>query len=161
MRRVVLVLALLSGCGGSPKADEGPQKGGGAITDDPAHRCLGRAQAVREKKANEPAKITLKHVLVKYAGAKNAADSITRTKEQACLRALEALDKLKAGTEWDAVVGSYSDEAGAGTRAGLVGEVSRSELAPPVADAAFDLGAGEVSDVVESAFGIHVLMRTQ
>ena len=38
---------------------------------------------------------------------------MTRTREQACLRAQEALAKLKAGTSFTDAVATYSDESGA------------------------------------------------
>ena len=43
----------------------------------------------------------------------------------------------------------------------MLGAVSRSEVAPPFADAAFELHVGDVSYVVESEFGFHVIMRTE
>jgi parvulin-like peptidyl-prolyl isomerase len=77
------------------------------------------------------------------------------------MRAMEARDALRGGAEFPAVVAKYSDERGAATRAGSIGTVERKDLAPHVADAAFELGVGEFSDVVESEYGFHVVMRTE
>lgn len=127
----------------------------------PAERCLAIAGAKRERKASEPAKITAKHLLVKFAGAKNAAASITRSREEACLRAEEARSKLEQGTPFAEVVKTYSEEQGAATREGTLGSIQRSDVVPPFADAAFELGAGEVSQVVETDFGFHVILRAE
>ena len=54
-----------------------------------------------------------------------------------------------------------SDEAGAATREGTLGSVKRSDLAPPFADAAFELKRGEASPVVETDFGYHIILRTE
>lgn len=132
-----------------------------AAADSPAAKCLAIADAKRERNPKEPLKIGVKHVLVQYRGAKRAPASATRTREQACLRALEARDALRAGTDFAEIVKKYSDEAGAATREGSLGSVERAELAPPFADAAFELHANEFSDVVESDFGFHLIMRTQ
>ena len=123
----------------------------------PAHRRRPSARATRRSRTASGSK----QILVKYAGSKNAPASITRSREDACLRAMEARDKLRGGADWDAVVKDYSDEAGAATRGGLVGRVERGELVPSVADAAFELDMSTLSDVVESPFGFHLVFRTE
>jgi hypothetical protein len=126
-----------------------------------AERCLAIAGAKRERKPSEPARITAKHVLVRYAGAKRVPETITRTREQACLRAEEALTKLKEGMSFAEVVRVYSDESGAASREGSIGTIERSEVAAAFADAAFELNTGEVSQVVETPFGFHVILRVE
>lgn len=172
---VALVLAALApfsagaGCGGgapatsSPPASgaSAPAPSGGAGEAAAASDCLAIAGAKRAKKPNEPAKVTVKHVLVKYAGAKNAPAQITRTREAACLRAQDARKKLEGGASFADVVKELSDEAGAATREGMVGAIQRSDVAPAFADAAFELAIGEVSHVVESPFGFHVIYRSE
>ena len=103
----------------------------------------------------------MKHALVKYAGAKRAAPTVTRTREEACLRALEARSKLQQGASFTDVVKEYSEEPGAATREGSLGSIERSQMVPPFADAAFELARGEVSQVVETDFGFHVILRTE
>ncbi len=76
------------------------------------------------------------------------------------MRAEKARDQLATGASFDDVVSEYSDEPGAATRGGTLGAVKREELAPPFADAAFRLEVDQVSHVVETKFGFHVIMRT-
>jgi hypothetical protein len=122
---------------------------------------LADAEAKHERKPSEPDRISVKHVLVRYSGAKGAPDTVDRTREQACLRAEEALEKLKEGTSFADVVAHYSDESGAATREGSIGRIERGDVAPAFADAAFELKIKEVSDVVETAFGFHVILRVE
>ncbi len=103
----------------------------------------------------------MKHLLVKWSGAKRAPATITRTREEACLRAMEARTKLEKGASFGDVVKEYSDEEGAATREGMLGAIHRAESPPAFADAAFELHVGDVSYVVETDFGFHVIMRTE
>lgn len=157
--------AALVGCGGAPATGSttpgSGSNGGGATGDSAAEHCLAVAGAKRARRPDEPAKITAQHVLVKYAGAKKAAPTITRTREQACLRAEEARAKLEQGMSFADVVTAYSEEPGAATRAGSLGPIERSNVVPPFADAAFELKTGEASHVVETDFGFHVILRTE
>jgi hypothetical protein len=144
-------------CGGPPAASPPPVAAGATAGE----RCIADADVKRERTASEPDRIGVKHLLVRYAGAKRAPDAITRTREQACLRAEEALTELKKGTAFADVVAHYSDEEGAATREGSIGTIERADVAPPFADAAFELGLREVSDVVETPFGFHVILRVE
>jgi parvulin-like peptidyl-prolyl isomerase len=123
--------------------------------------CLAAASAKRARFSGEPAKIGVKHVLVKYKGARNAKEDIGRTREQACLRAIEARDKIRSGADFGEVVKQYSDEPGAATRDGSIGAVERKDVAKPFADAAFELSINQISDVVETEFGFHIILRNE
>jgi NIMA-interacting peptidyl-prolyl cis-trans isomerase 1 len=157
-----LVVGLLS-CGGAKPKDasatgsESEEQG----FDTAETRCLAIARGKRERLRDEPEKIVVKHVLVKFAGAKKAGPDIKRTRGDACVRALEARRLLQNSEPFAAVVAEYSDEPGAATREGTLGEIKRSDVVPPFADAAFELKANEVSHVVETDFGYHIILRTQ
>jgi steroid delta-isomerase-like uncharacterized protein len=155
----LLLVGAVAGCGSAPAP--APSAAAPSKPADPAAACLALAEAKRPPAPNAPQRIGARHVLVKYTGAKRADPSITRTREQACLRALEARDKLRAGAEFADIVKEYSDEAGAATRGGAVGTIERPDVAPPFADAAFELEINQLSDVVETDFGFHVIFRTE
>jgi peptidyl-prolyl cis-trans isomerase NIMA-interacting 1 len=153
-----VILVVSAACGGAPSEGASSAVSSGA---SPGQRCLTDADIKRERKPSEPDRIDVKHVLVRYAGAKGASAAATRTREQACLRAEAALGKLKEGASFADVVASYSDEAGAATRGGSIGAIERSDVAASFADAAFELKVGEVSQVVETPFGFHVILRVE
>ncbi len=159
------LLAALVSCGAAspaaPAGETAPRSTESAGAETPAAACLRTASAQRARDPKEPDRIGVKHVLVKYQGAKNAAASITRSREEACLRAIEVRDKLAGGADFAAVVGDYSDETGAASRGGSLGQVVRRELHPSFADAAFELAPRQLSDVVESPSGFHVILRTE
>ena len=105
--------------------------------------------------------IIAQHVLVTYKGAKRAPKTVTRTKARAKARAEEALGKVRSGTAFEDVVDTYSDDAASVDRLGSVGKFHRGDMDPSFSAAAFALRANEVSDVVETPFGFHIIKRTQ
>lgn len=143
----------------APKPE--PEKAAAGPNAEAAALCIATANASRARFSGEPAKITVKHILVKYAGAKKADESVKRTREEACLRALEARDKLREGADFDEMVKQYSEEPGAASRNGVLGAVERTDVVKPFADAAFELSVNQMSDVVETEFGFHLIVRTE
>jgi hypothetical protein len=156
----VIALSVTVACGGA-QARDASSAASKSAGESAGERCLAAADARRGVSGAEPAKISVKHVLVRYAGAKHAPDSIKRTREEACLRAEEALTKLKEGSSFAEVVSLYSDELGAETREGSLGEIRPADVEPTFADAAFELKEREVSEVVETRFGFHVILRVE
>jgi hypothetical protein len=146
-----------SHCGGSAPSAASPA----SSANSPAAACLALAGIKRPRNPNEPIKISVRHVLVQYTGSKNARPPISRTRDEACLRALSARDELRGGADFVEVVKKYSDEPGAASRSGSLGSIERKDVAAPFADAAFELHTKEFSDVVESDFGFHVIMRME
>jgi parvulin-like peptidyl-prolyl isomerase len=153
----IAMAAASSHCGGSvPGA--GPAASSAKSTGD---ACLAIASAKRQRSPNEPPKITARHVLVQYQGAKTAKVHIVRFRDEACLRAMQARDEVRAGADFADVVSKYSDEPGAEKTAGSLGAIERKDVVPTFGDAAFALQPRELSDVVETEFGFHVIIRTE
>lgn len=110
--------------------------------------------------APEPT-VAASHILIQYKGAMRAAPTITRSKEAAKKLAGDVLNKAKKGQDFAALAKEYSDEPGAKDRAGALGRFNKAQMVKPFADAAFALKPGEISGVVETDFGFHVIKRTE
>jgi parvulin-like peptidyl-prolyl isomerase len=108
-----------------------------------------------------PTEIAAQHVLVAYKGAKRAPAGVTRSKADAKTRAEEVVAKAKAGDDFTSLVKSYSEDPEAQSRLGSLGKFGRDKFDKPFSDAAFALRVGEVSGVVETPFGFHVIKRNQ
>lgn len=103
-----------------------------------------------------------KHLLVMYKGSRRAPPNIERSKEEAKARADEAAKKAKdSKNKFEDLVKEYSDEPGAGARGGDLGRFPKGAMVPEFQTALEKLKVNEVSDVVESPFGYHVILRTQ
>jgi len=101
------------------------------------------------------------HILIAYKGAMRANPSITRSKEDAQKLASKLQAQAKGGADFGALAEKYSDDPTAKTGKGSLGKFSKSTMVKPFADAAFALKPGEISSVVETPFGFHVIKRTE
>jgi hypothetical protein len=103
-----------------------------------------------------------KHLLVMYKGSRRAPPGIERSKEEAKKRAEEADKKAKApGAKFEELVKEYSDEPGAGARGGDLGTFRKGSMVPEFQNALDTMKVGEVSGVIETPFGYHVILRTK
>lgn len=162
MARRLLLLALpLVGC---TTLAAGPGwTGGGLATIAPNRGAERDEELAREAKrvANEPRKVGAKHLVVMHRESAGNKGEITRTREDAKARAQEALKRVRSGEDFEKVVAVYSDEPGAGERGGDLGTFGRGAMVKPFSDAVFAMKVGEISEVVETVFGFHVIKRTQ
>lgn len=96
------------------------------------------------------------HILVSYQGAWR--NLYGRTRPEAEVRAAEALRRVEAGEPFVEVATAMSDAGRAGADLGLHGV---GQLLPAIEGAGWPLAIGEHTAVVESAHGLHVLIRLE
>jgi peptidyl-prolyl cis-trans isomerase NIMA-interacting 1 len=111
--------------------------------------------------ANEPFQIAARHLLVMHKNSRSAPPTMLRTRAEARARAEQALERARAGEPFEDLVAEYSDEPGASETGGDLGKFSRKKMVRKFSDAAFLLNVGEISGVVETDFGFHVIKRTE
>lgn len=105
-------------------------------------------------------KIRASHILIAYKGALRASPTIKRTKAQAKQRAEMVLRLALKGGNFAKLAEEYSDGPSK-KRGGDLGLFSHGQMVKPFADAAFALKPGQISSLVETPFGFHIIKRTQ
>lgn len=80
-----------------------------------------------------------------------------RTDEEARKKAEEILAKIKAGGDFGQIARESSDDPGSATRGGDLGFFGPRAMVKPFEDAAFAMSSGQVSDVVKTNFGYHII----
>ena len=98
------------------------------------------------------------HLIVSHAEAHQPLSA--RTREEAQRKINDALARVKSGTPFAEVVAALGDRDGAG-EGGDLGWISPGQMIPSFETAAFALKPGEVSAVVETPYGYHILRRIE
>lgn len=99
----------------------------------------------------QPEQVKASHILIKVD---TQADK--PTKDQANKKIKEIQKKLEAGEDFSSLAVEFS-EGPSKTNGGDLGYFNRGQMVKPFEDAAFELKPGEVSDIVETRFGYHLI----
>ncbi len=99
------------------------------------------------------------HILIAYTGALRAQAVTTRTKEEARQLAEKLRTQATDAASFSKLAQQHSDDPGSRPKGGDLGHFQRESMVKPFADAAFALAPGQVSQVVETQFGFHVIRR--
>jgi len=142
---VALAAVLAASCGGGGGGSQAADTTAAVTTTDPV---------------GGPQTIEASHILFAYSGALRADPAVVRTAEEARTLAAEVRQRIVDGeiTFEDAAVEFSACPSGAG--GGSLGQFGRGAMVPEFENAAFALEVGQVSDVVETEFGFHIIERT-
>lgn len=104
-----------------------------------------------QEKFQKPEAVRLSHILIKVPPAAQKEEKDTLKK-----KAEDLLQKLKKGEDFAKLAWDNSDDASR-VKGGDLGEVHRGRLEPDVENPAFALKKGELSGIVTSLYGYHIL----
>jgi peptidyl-prolyl cis-trans isomerase D len=95
------------------------------------------------------------HILITVSpDADESAKKAARDKAEALLA------RLRAGEDFAALARAESQDPGSAPAGGDLGFFSESMMVKPFADASFSMKEGEISDIVETEFGFHIIRLT-
>jgi len=109
---------------------------------------------VTEKRERIP-QIKASHILIDFVNDKGEMDTVT-----ALAKVDSVLTELKNGTDFAALASKYSDDTGSKEKGGDLGYFERRMMVKEFDEAAFNLKVGEVSNVIKTNFGFHIIKLT-
>uniref|UniRef100_A0A0C9RFT8 Peptidyl-prolyl cis-trans isomerase n=1 Tax=Wollemia nobilis TaxID=56998 RepID=A0A0C9RFT8_9CONI len=113
-------------------------------------------------------KVRASHLLIKHQGSRRPESwrdpdgtRIKSTTKEAAVAQLTALrEEIVSGrASFGDLAGQYSDCSSA-KRRGDLGSFTRGKMQKPFEEATFALKVGEISDIVDTDSGVHIIQRT-
>jgi len=97
-----------------------------------------------------PERVKAQHILFRTTG--KTPEEVEKIKE----KARGVLERAKKGEDFNSLAKQYSEDSSASS-GGDLGDFGRGQMVPEFENAAFSLGPGAISDLVQSQFGIHII----
>jgi peptidyl-prolyl cis-trans isomerase C len=104
------------------------------------------------KSFTAPEQVRARHILIQVP-----ADADEVKKKAAREKVDGLLEQVKKGGDFAELAKANSEDAGSAPNGGDLGFFGRGQMVKPFEDAAFGLKPGEVSGVIESQFGFHII----
>jgi peptidyl-prolyl cis-trans isomerase D len=109
-------------------------------------------ERVKDDRFAQPEEVHARHILVAVKpGADDAAKAEARKKAE------ELLAKAKGGADFAMLAKESSDDPGSKESGGDLGFFPRGRMVPEFDAVAFSLAPGQVSEIVETPFGLHIV----
>jgi parvulin-like peptidyl-prolyl isomerase len=94
---------------------------------------------------------TVRHILLLTQGKSEEEKQAAREKM------VEILQKAKNGEDFEELAKQYTEDTGSKANGGLYEKFPRGRMVPAFEEAAFSIPVGEISDIVETPYGYHIL----
>jgi peptidyl-prolyl cis-trans isomerase C len=92
-----------------------------------------------------------RHILIRVA------PNASKDERAAALKKIQDIQKQVKGGDFAELAKKYSEDPGSKERGGDLGYFSRGDMVDPFEKAAFSLNVGQVSDIVTTDFGYHII----
>lgn len=149
-------LALVLACGQEEPADDAAD----TTTDETTEVADTVETAEIPVEDTPPSVVTARHILVCYDGC--AVDqTFNRTQEEAQESIRDLQQRIQSGEMTFVQAAIEHSDCPSGQDGGMLGEFGRGAMVPAFEEAAFALPVGGMSDVVETQFGYHLILREQ
>lgn len=104
-----------------------------------------------------PEQVKVSHILIKtpLPGPDGKVDD--KGVAEAQHRAEDLLKQLKGGAKFETLAEKYSEDPGSAKQGGSLGWVGRGQTVPEFEKTAFSLPKGQMSDLVKSSYGFHII----
>lgn len=99
------------------------------------------------------------HILISTQD-ENGKDLSESKKKEAKQKAEDVLRKIKEGEDFATLAKEYSDDPGSGSNGGDLGFFGKGVMVTEFENAVFSMKVGEISDLVETTYGYHIIKVT-
>lgn len=99
--------------------------------------------------------IHARHILIQYRGLPRT--TATRSKEEALATCAHIMQQIMEGVSFDELANKFTEDPSGKNTGGDLGWFGWGKMVGPFQDVAFGLKVGEISDVVETQFGMHII----
>ena len=101
-----------------------------------------------------PERVRARHILIKTEGKSDSEKKTLLTKAQ------DLLKKAKGGADFADLAKANSEDAGSATKGGDLDFFVRGQMVPEFEKSAFSMKINEISDIVTTQFGYHIIQVT-
>ena len=98
-----------------------------------------------------PDQVHVQHILLKTVGQTDALVEETKKKAE------DVLKQAKKGAKFDELAKKYSEDPGSKDKGGDLGWIRHGQTVPEFDKAAFSLAPGQISDLVRTQYGFHII----
>lgn len=104
-----------------------------------------------------PEQVKVSHILIKtpLPGPDGKVDE--KGVAEAQRRAEDLLKQVKSGGNFEDLARKYSEDPGSAKQGGSLGWIGRGQTVPEFEKAAFSLPKGQISDLIKSSYGFHII----
>jgi peptidyl-prolyl cis-trans isomerase D len=104
-----------------------------------------------------PEQVKVSHILIKtpLPGPDGKVDE--KAVAEAQRRAEDLLKQLKSGAKLEDLAKKYSEDPGSAKQSGSLGWIGKGQTVPEFEKTAFSLPKGQISDLVKSSYGFHII----
>ncbi len=128
-------------------ADLLEQVGKSALTDEAMHKVYDEAV----KQIGEQQEVHARHILVRAAAGDEKASDAAKAKIEAVIA------RLNKGEDFATVAKEVTEDPSGKANGGDLGYFTKEQMVPEFADVAFKLDKGQISGLVKTQFGWHVI----
>ncbi|HEV7425031.1 MAG TPA: peptidylprolyl isomerase [Thermoanaerobaculia bacterium] len=114
-------------------------------------------QKAYAENAKQYEQVKARHILIAPKGSPAAQAGKDLTDEQAKAKAEDLRKQILAGGNFEELAKKESDDTGSGARGGDLGSFGHGQMVPEFEQAAFSAKVGEVTPVVKTQFGYHII----
>tara|TARA_B100000886_G_scaffold140929_1_gene95472 strand:+ start:3835 stop:4155 length:321 start_codon:yes stop_codon:yes gene_type:complete len=101
--------------------------------------------------------VSASHILLMYKGSTNSSND--RSEDEAKDKIKMLRSQVEEGTNFGELAREFSD-CPSGTQGGDLGSFGRGQMVPEFENAVFNMEIGDLSKIIKTDFGYHIIQRT-